>query len=708
MKGLRELATRLQSLASRRPFEVSLLLALALLLIPYRTLLGPGVPSGRDLVSYFYPLKTHLVDALRAGELPWIDRFRQGGLPLLSSPGVAAFDPGNLLFLFLPTAAAAKAWMLLRVLTGAAGFAVFLRVTGLPPLSSALGALAWGASGITASAATFLSTSSAHAALPWLAAALLHVRSERSGRSVALLGVATAFAIVASVPEPLLAAALLALVLLAGHGEERGLRERLATAGLWGSAGLLGVLLAAPAVGALVVTGLQSIRGVGGALLPEFAAVGALPPIRLGDLLVDGVVADWTRTTVAQGVSRYPYFPSLTPGRVAWTLALLGLVAGRGARLRAAALAALGVLLALGPATPIAGWLLGAIPFASAIRYPEKWTVLFGFGVVWLAALGAAALEKVLPARKALAFAVLGVVLVADRAAITSRLIPMSEASLLEDRPGILDELPAPRGDEPPLRLLALTGASLPAGAASNDPRFDGETMTAWGIPWTFTRFGVASVLEGDYDAALPRAQFEWTLLLEDLPPGNPMATALARAAGARGAIVPDRGAEGRPRAGLRLFHDSVPPVRFVARVFREAGPRDAATRFLRERAPVDAAFLSAPGSPLVPSPGRVLRISDRPSRLEVDVEVVGPEPGYLLVCRPLVAACVGTLDGRPVVVDDANVGFAGLAIPPGHHVVRLRPRRSWLIIASVLSALALSALAVLSRREGRRKAPGR
>jgi hypothetical protein len=232
--------------------------------------------------------------------------------------------------------------------------------------------------------------------------------------------------------------------------------------------------------------------------------------------------------------------------------------------------------------------------------------------------------------------------------------------------------------------------------------------MTEWGIPWTFTRFGVASILEADYDAALPRAQFEWTLLLEDSPPGSPMAEALARAAGARGAIVPDRGAGGRPRAGLRLFHDPVSPVRFVARVLREAGPREAATRFLRERAPVDAAFLSAPGAPLVPSPGRVLGISDRSSRLEVDAEVVGPEPGYLLVCRPLVAACVATLDGRTVVVDDANVGFAGLAIPPGRHVVRLRPRRSWLIIATVLSALALSVSTVLYKRDSRMKTPGR
>ena len=142
-----------RELAARRPFGLALLAALVLLLVPYRTLLGPGVPSGRDLVPYFYPLKTQLAVALRSGEMPWIDPFRWGGLPLLSWPGAAAFDPGNVLFLLLPTALAAKAWILLRVLSGAAGFAVFFRLAGLPPLSSALGAIAWGAGGVAASSA---------------------------------------------------------------------------------------------------------------------------------------------------------------------------------------------------------------------------------------------------------------------------------------------------------------------------------------------------------------------------------------------------------------------------------------------------------------------------------------------------------------------------------------------------------------------------
>ena len=692
MKGLRDLF-------EKRPFAVALLVALVLLLVPYRALLGPEVPSGRDLLPYFYPLKTHLAEAVRAGEMPWIDRFRQGGLPLLGSPGVAAFDPGNVLFVLLPTATAAKAWMLLRVLTGAAGFAVFLRLSGIPPLSSALGGLTWGAAGITASAASFLGFASAHAALPWLAAALLRVRSRRDARSLVLLGVATALLVVASVPEPLLAGALLGVVLLAGRGPAAGLRERGAALLLWGAGGLLGALLAAPALAALAFTGLESIRSVRGALLPGFAELGSLPASRLAELLADGVVADWTKTTVAAGISRYPYFPSLTPGRVAWTLALLGLLAGRGARLRASTLAALGVLLALGPATPVAGWISKVVPFAGSIRYPEKWLVLFGFGIAWLSALGAAAIERAAPARRAFVFGILALLLASDRALLTPRLLPMSDAAILTERPAVLASLASTRGDEPPPRLLPLPGSELPPGSTSNDPAVSGPAMSAWAIPWTFTRFGVASVHEADYDAALPRAQLEWAMLLEKAPPAGTLAAALARSAGAVAVVAPEASPGGRPVARLLPVANPVPPVRFVSRVVREPGPLAASTRFLRDRAPVDVAVLSAPGPSLVPSAGRVLRVSDRPDRLEVEVEVAGPDSGYLFVARPFVAARRATLDGQPAVVEDANVGYTGVAVPPGRHVVRLRPSRGWLMIAAVMTVLGLLALVALLRR---------
>jgi hypothetical protein len=176
----------IRGLAERRPFAVALFLALVLLLVPYRALLGPGVPSGRDLVPYFYPLKVHLAEAVRAGEM----------------------------------------------------------------------------------------------------------------------------------------------------------RERTGTAAIWGAGAVVVGLLAAPVLGAYLVTGLENVRGTAGALRTEFAEQGALPAARLAELLADGVVADWTTVSRTPEIPSYPYFPSLTPGRVAWTLALAGLFAGRGARLRGISLVA--------------------------------------------------------------------------------------------------------------------------------------------------------------------------------------------------------------------------------------------------------------------------------------------------------------------------------------------------------------------------------
>lgn len=685
----------------RRTFAFALLAALLLLLVPYRTLLGPGIPSGRDLFPYFYPLKAHFVEAVRDGEMPWIDRYRQGGLPLLASPGVAAFDPGNVLFFLLPLASAAKAWMLLRVLAGAAGFAVFLRLAGLPPLSAALGGLVWGAGGVTASAASFLSTSSAFAALPWLAAALLRARERRDARSAALLALATALTLVAGVPEPILLGGLLSLVLLARRGEGPPARERLGTAARWAASGLLGAAIAAPALGALLVTGLESIRSIPGALTAGFAEQGSLPASRLPDLVADGLVADWSRVVRAEGVPAYPYFPSLAPGHVALTLALLGLVAGRGGRLAAAALAVLGVLLALGPATPAFGLLLKAAPFGGALRYPEKLAVLWAFGAAWLAALGASALEKALGERRApAAFGLLGLLVALDRGATTGRLLPMAEEALLERPPRVLAPIAGVDAPGTPPRLFAWTGYHVPPEAIPAGRVPAGEEMAAWAFPFTPGLWGVGTVHERDYDFSLPRAQLDWVLFLEGLPRRSPVPGLLARAAGARAVVDADPSARG-PR--LLPIREPVSPFRFVRRLVRAPGVREAAERFLREGAPADAAVLVGGEGEATPGAGRVVRVSDRPSRLEIEVAVEGPDPAYLLVARPVVATRDAAIDGRPVAVDDANLGFTGLAVPPGRHVVRLRPPGRWLIIAAVLSILGLATTSTLMAAAPRR-----
>jgi hypothetical protein len=231
------------------------------------------------------------------------------------------------------------------------------------------------------------------------------------------------------------------------------------------------------------------------------------------------------------------------------------------------------------------------------------------------------------------------------------------------------------------------------------NPRSAGTSNAKWAFPWSPGLFGVGTVLEKDYDVTLPRAQLDWVLFMEESPADSPVPLALARAAGAVAVVDAGPGPGGRPEPRLRFLADPVPPFRFVRRVVRSGAPRELATRYLRERVPVDAAFLVQPGEEATVSPGRVVRVSDRPSRLELEVEVEGPGPAYLLACRPLVATREATLDGRRVAVDEALLGFTGLSIPAGRHVVRLQPSLTWLIIATVLSMTGLATTLRLLRR---------
>ncbi|MGZ5382027.1 MAG: hypothetical protein ACXWFQ_09195, partial [Thermoanaerobaculia bacterium] len=147
-----------------------LLGAILLALLPFREFLGSGVPAGRDLLFYFFPMKAHLVEAVTRGEMPWVDRFRWGGSPLLGAPSAAPFDPANVVFVLLPLGTAMKAWILLHLALALAGFAAFARRLGLERAPAAVAGLVFALGGTTVSLAAFPAALSALSILPWFAA----------------------------------------------------------------------------------------------------------------------------------------------------------------------------------------------------------------------------------------------------------------------------------------------------------------------------------------------------------------------------------------------------------------------------------------------------------------------------------------------------------------------------------------------------------
>ena len=87
--------------------------------------------------------------------MPWVDRFRWGGSPLLGAPSAAPFDPANVLFVLLPLGTAMKAWILLHLAVALAGFAAFARRLGLERAPAAVAGLVFALGGTTVSLAAF-------------------------------------------------------------------------------------------------------------------------------------------------------------------------------------------------------------------------------------------------------------------------------------------------------------------------------------------------------------------------------------------------------------------------------------------------------------------------------------------------------------------------------------------------------------------------
>ena len=686
--------------------------AILLALLPFREFLGSGVPTGRDLLFYFFPLKAHLVEAVTRGEMPWVDRFRWGGSPLLGAPSAAPFDPANVLFVLLPLGTAMKTWILLHLAVALAGFAAFARRLGLERAPAAVAGLVFALGGTTVSLAAFPAALSALSVLPWFAAFAFDTVRTQGRRATAKLAVAAALILIATPPEFVFFAVCVAVaVFFSARGEGGTWRQKVRPLALLAASALLAAGLGAISLLSGAATAARSIRSPGGGMSPGAAAVKPLVTPRLPEILVDGAVADWTVVASAPRVPDYPYLPSLTPGRVAWALVLAGLIRKAPGRIAAAGLALFGTLLALGAATPVLGLAAGALPPLGWIRYPEKHMILAGFGLAWLAALGLFRLALAISPRAfRIVLPLLALAVLIDREEMARRLSPVEDAAVLTQRPPLLAALPEASGDGPTPRLC-FSDAYQPVPAyderdiaAAN--RVGCETL----LPAYASLFGVGYQFEVDYDLSLSAEAFEWTRLLSRAVPETPsLALRFVRGAGVSAIVKSDQGADRRYRPHLARIGNSLPPYRFAARVVASADARSVFARLLEDGFSADTAYVDAalPGVPASPAAGRILSAADRPSGLFLDVEVDGPTPGFLMLYRLREAAEEATLDGRPVPVSQVAFGFAGLPVPPGRHALRLRPDTRWVKMGALISALTALTLAASLLAPRRRAASG-
>jgi hypothetical protein len=99
--------------------------------------------------------------------------------------------------------------------------------------------------------------------------------------------------------------------------------------------------------------------------------------------------------------------------------------------------------------------------------------------------------------------------------------------------------------------------------------------------------------------------------------------------------------------------------------------------------------------------PGRVRVLLREPERLVADVDA--PDPTWLFVLRAFWSYRTVRLDGRPVDVQPAQVGFSAVPVPPGAHRIEWQERVPGIEISRYGPVLAFAAAALLLAKDRRR-----
>jgi len=329
----------------------------------------------RDIAYFYFPNAVFLERSLAQGVWPLWNPTSDAGAPFLVT------SPVELLLVGLLGAEGALRFgpplFQLLAMTGATRLGANL---GLAPWGAWLAGLAYGLSGYYLSTVNLLQLNHAAAWAPWVIAALLGAWARPGPRRAAAFGLLLALQVTTFGAETLLLTALVGVVLLPGPPT----RTRLAAVG---AGAFVAVLLSLPSLlGALDVVR-SSARAAGFARDVAFAF--SLHPAALLDTLVPRAFGDvhtfsdagyWGQAFFPDG---FPYLLSLYLGPALVWLALRA-GPGHGTR-RLAALALLGVLLALGSHGPFA-WLLE--PAVRYLRAPVKLLFLTALALSLLAGRG--------------------------------------------------------------------------------------------------------------------------------------------------------------------------------------------------------------------------------------------------------------------------------------------------------------------------------
>jgi hypothetical protein len=434
-----------------------------------------------------------------------------------------------------------------------------------------------------------------------------------------------------------------------------------------------------------------------------FVAIGAHTPLLR--LLYDTGVANAIRYTEKFAI--LGIFASVVfAGR-----ALDDLLRGDAATQRAARVAAIAIV-AISSAIAIIGSTSLWEPF-----FRRVWLVPDGFDIramlpvaqrTWVfAAARAIALLLILLAFKRLrppmARALLGLYVVADVGSLVPAIAPRVDASYY-DEPAFTRALPRNRGE---YRVYHHGDDAQPI--AASDPYFRPQPGHEWLrrntlTPYSPATYGFRLVLHNDFDLTtlLPSEDFRAAMAAVAANGGAWIEPAITMSNVQYAIVYRD------PRkafAGARDVRDVQPvELRFVGAnprywFARELIPvrdaRDFAAQLQRVKYVPGVTFIE--GHAFRPAPARVLAVHETTQGARIEVEALGP--AFLVMSVTPHKYWHITLDGAETDAIRTNIGYQGVNVPPGKHVIEMRYANPLIAASGAISLASLLGLFLFVRR---------
>lgn len=515
----------------------------------------------------------------------------------------------------------------------------------------------------------------------------------------------------------------------------------------------------------------KTVRALG---LGASAGEWSMPPVRALDLLLPGVLGNvetgnenlfWGRHLYPRRES--PYFFSLYPGLAVTLLAFAAWRYRFRALLPWIVVAGFGFLLSLGE--HFAPWrILRHLPIVSAIRFPEKYALLFVLPVTLASAYGFdQAILGRREARRHLARVLVGLVAIAMLAAAgialfsrhfasdfpwrvaavdALRVAGVAAALLIVIWPGIrwgrlpralivcavlaLDLVSAGRQvvHSTPIQALTTPPASFAPllNRASDDLIFHAAEwhptmgqVEGVGKPPLPAQWGLAMTLDNDYDLTFLRwtddgNQAFWKAVREDPSLATPLlerrgVTAVVQfSAGVHwqdGLVV---GPAGQGPVEVVFMRDQQPIAFAATQVEVVHGTEGWLAAVHRLQAHVrDSACVDdehLASFPTPPSPAAVQVHSRTPDSIVLDVEAKGPSPSFVAFNQTWDEGWRLTVDGKPASLLRTDVSLSGFVVPPGRHWVTIKYGDAWVSVGAAISIVAALGCLVLMLF-GRRRA---